>query len=117
MTASPIFVSHLHSTEGFPGGSVVKNPPASAGDVGLIPGSGRSAGGENGNPLQDSCLEYSMDRGAWRAAVHGVTKSQIRLTLSLSSSINPEQTLTFFFSTNFPVLDSYEWDHIIYGAL
>ena len=65
MTASPIFVSHLHSTEGFPGGPVVKNPPASAGDVGLIPGSGRSAGGENGNPLQDSCLENPTDRGAW----------------------------------------------------
>ena len=44
---------------------MVKNPPASAGDVGLIPGSGRSAGGENGNPLQDSCLENPTDRGAW----------------------------------------------------
>ena len=53
-----------------PGGSVVKNPPANAGDVGSIPGSGRSSRG-NGNPLQYSCLENSMDRGAWCATVHG----------------------------------------------
>ena len=49
---------------GFPGGSVV-NMPANAGDVGFIPGSGRSPGGGNGNPLQDSCQENFMDRGAW----------------------------------------------------
>ena len=62
---------------GFVGGSVVKNPPANAGDVwdtGLIPGSGRSPGIGNGNPLQCSCLENSTDRGAWLAAVHGITK-------------------------------------------
>ena len=50
--------------ESFPGGSVVKNPPANAGDPGLIPGSRRSLGEENGNPLQYSCLEDSMDTGA-----------------------------------------------------
>ena len=50
---------------GFPGGSVVKNPPANAGDMGSIPGSGRSPGVGNGNPLQYSCLENSMDRGVW----------------------------------------------------
>ena len=53
---------------GFPGGSVVKNPPANAGDIGdagLIPVSERSPGSGNGNPLQYSCLENSMDRGAW----------------------------------------------------
>ena len=61
--------------EGFPGGSVVKNLPANAGDVGSIPGLGRSLGG-NDNPLQDSCLGNPMDRGAWRAIVHGFTKSQ-----------------------------------------
>ena len=58
---------------------VVKNPPANAGDardVGLIPGSGRSPGGENGNPLQYSCLENFMDRRAWEVTVHGATKSQ-----------------------------------------
>ena len=60
---------------GFPGDSVVKNPPANAGDAGSIPGSGRSPGGGNGNPLQYSCMENSMDRGAWRATVHGIAKS------------------------------------------
>ena len=59
---------------GFPGGSVVKNLPANAGDVGSIPGSGRSPGEGNGNPLQYSCLENPMDRGAWQATVHGVAK-------------------------------------------
>ena len=58
----------------FPGGSVVKNPPANAGDVGSIPGSGRLPGEGNGNPLQYSCLENPMDEGAWWATVHGVTK-------------------------------------------
>ena len=58
----------------FPGGSVVKNLPASGVDAGLIPGSGRSPGEGNGNPLQYSCLKNSMDRGAWWATVHGVTK-------------------------------------------
>ena len=57
-----------------PGGSVVKNPPANAGDAGSIPGSGRSPGEGNGNPLQYSCLQNSMGRGAWQAMVHGVTK-------------------------------------------
>ena len=55
---------------------MVKNPSANAGDVGSFPGLGRSPGEENGSPLQYSCLETSMDRGAWQAAVHGVTKSQ-----------------------------------------
>ena len=60
---------------GFPGGSVVKNLPASAEDMGLIPGSGRSPGEGNGNPLQYFCLGNPMDRGAWRATVPGVAKS------------------------------------------
>ena len=57
---------------------MVENPPASAGnvrDLSLIPGSGRSPGGGNGNPLQYSRLENPMDREAWQAAVHGVAKS------------------------------------------
>ena len=61
---------------------VVKNPPASAGDIrdaGSIPGSGRSPGGEHGNPLQYSCLENPKDRGAWRALVHGVSKISTQL--------------------------------------
>ena len=59
---------------GFPGGSVVKNQLANAGYAGSIPGSGRSPGEGNGNPLQYSCLENSMDRGAWHAIDHGVAK-------------------------------------------
>ena len=58
----------------FPGDLVVKNQPAHAGDMGSIPGQGRSPGEGNGNPLQYSCLRYPMDRGAWRAAVQGVTE-------------------------------------------
>ena len=56
---------------GFPGGSVVKNSPANAGDKGLIPESGRSPGEGNGNPLQYSCLGNPMERGAWQPTVHG----------------------------------------------
>ena len=59
---------------GFSGGTEVKNPPACAGDTGLMPGSGRSPGEGNDNPLQYSCLGNPMDRGAWWAIVHGVTK-------------------------------------------
>ena len=72
----------LRSVVGFPGGSVVKNLPASVGhsrDMGLICGLGKSPGVGNDSPLQYSCLENSMDRGAWRAAVHGVAKSQTQL--------------------------------------
>ena len=67
---------------GFPGGSVVKNPPANAEvreDVSLIPGLGRSPGGGNSNPLWDSCLGNFLDRGAWWATVHGVSKSWTEL--------------------------------------
>ena len=53
---------------------MVKNLPANAGDVSSIPGLGRSPGGGNGNPLQYTCLENLMDRGAWQARVHGVTR-------------------------------------------
>ena len=62
-----------------PGGSAVKNPPANAGDSGSIPGSVRSPGGGHGNPLQYSCPENPMDRGAWQTTVHGVAKSWTRL--------------------------------------
>ena len=60
----------------------LKHLPASAcnvGDLGLIPGPGRSSGEGNANPLQYSCLENPMDRGAWWATIHGVAKSQTRL--------------------------------------
>ena len=61
---------------------MVNNLPASAGDIrdlGSIPGWGRSPGGRHGNPLQYSCLENPMDRGAWRATIHRLTKSQTQL--------------------------------------
>ena len=67
------------ANKGFPGGSAVKNLPADARDTGSIPGWGRSPGGGNDNPLQYSCMKSSMERGAWQATVHGVTKSQTRL--------------------------------------
>ena len=56
---------------------MVKNLPANAGDVDLIPGSGRLQKGRNGNPLQHPCLENLMDRGAWQATVHRVTESDM----------------------------------------
>ena len=68
----------LYLIVGFPGGSVVKNPVTNGGNVedeDLIPGLVRSPGGENGNPLQYFCLGNPMDRGAWQATVHKVTKN------------------------------------------
>ena len=59
---------------GFPGGSNGKESACNAGDLGSIPRSGRSPREENGNTLQYSCLENSMDRGVWRAMVHGIAK-------------------------------------------
>ena len=75
---------------GLPGGSVGKESACNEGDLGSIPGSGRSPGGGHGNPLQYSCLENPMDRGAWRATVHGVEKNWTPLithtSLCLTSS-------------------------------
>ena len=74
---------------------MVKNPPANAGDIrdmGLIPGSGRLPGGGNDNPLQYSCLENPMDRGAWQATVHGVTE------LDMTEHLFFEFRFTFTFS-------------------
>ena len=76
-------VSSYTSDPGFPGSLVGKNPPARAGnvrDAGSISGLGRSSEGGHGNPLQYSCLENPMDIGAWRATVHGVTKSRTQLS-------------------------------------
>ena len=64
---------------GFPSSSDGKESACNSGDPGSIPGLGRSPGGGNGNPLQYSCLENCMDRGAWRTTVHGVAKSWARL--------------------------------------
>ena len=65
---------------GFPGGSDGKESTCNVGDPGLILGSGRSPGEGTGNPLQYSCLENPLDRGAWQATAHGVTKSRTRLS-------------------------------------
>ena len=70
---------------GFPGGSVVENPPANAGDVGSFPGSGRSPREGNGNPLQYSCLENPTDKGAWWATVHG-SKEELDMTEQLNNN-------------------------------
>ena len=72
----------------FPGGLVVKNLPTNARDPCSIPGSGRSPGIENGNPLQYSCLGNPMDRGTWRATVHGVTRVGHDLENKQSNSKN-----------------------------
>ena len=78
--SSVILVVLSPVNQGSPRGSGGKEPACNAGDLGSIPGSGRSPGEGNGNPLQYSCLENPMDREAWRAAVHGVTKSQTQLS-------------------------------------
>ena len=70
------FITLITQTKDFPGGLEDKASAYNAGDPGLIPGSGRPPGEGNGSPLQYSCLETPMDRGAWQATVHGVTKSQ-----------------------------------------
>ena len=75
MLAKSLNISIKEKFKGFPGGSAMKNPSANAEDLGSIPGSGRSPGEGNGSPLQYSCLENSMDRGAWWVTVHGIAKS------------------------------------------
>ena len=65
----------MYQSQGLLGGLVVKNLMGNAGDAGSIPGSGRSHGKENGNPLRNSCLGNPMDRGAWRATLLGVAES------------------------------------------
>ena len=74
-----MYINKDFNVMGFPGGSDGKESACNTKDPGLIPGLGRSPREGNGNPLQYSCLENSIDRGAWWATVHGVTKSQIRL--------------------------------------
>ena len=103
----------LHSL-GFPGGSEVKASASNAGDLGSIPGSGRSPGNGNGNPLQDSCLENPMDRGAWWATVHGVAKSRTRLSnltsLPQFKSIN-SLVLSFLYSPTLTSIYDYWKNH------
>ena len=75
-----LFILCLVVVWGFPCGLDSKESACNAGDLGSIPGSGRSPGEANGNPVQCSCLENRMDRGAWWATVHGLAKSQTRLS-------------------------------------
>ena len=105
---------------------VVKNLPTNAGGIrgtGSIPGSGRSPGEENGNPLQYSCLENPVDRGAWQAAVHGVTKSWTQLKqLTLTHTHTHTHTqmvfrvklLDFWLDTEVKVVVDYLWIIIQY---
>ena len=96
-----------------PGGSVVKDPPADVGDpgdAGSIPGSGKSPGERNGNPLQYSCLENSLDRGAWRAILHGVAKSRTQLSdfqFRLTTSKYVSSPHFSFLNSKFIYLTSY----------
>ena len=76
---------------GFPGGSMVKHLSVNAGNVGLIPELGWSSGVGNGNPLQYSCLENSMDRGAWKAMVHRVKKSLPQLSTHIHTEPWPNE--------------------------
>ena len=89
-----LFTSCLSMMVGFPGGSDGKESACNAGDPGSIPGSGRSPGGGNGNPLQYSCLGNPMDRGAWHATVQGVAKNLTQLS---RQACNKELTIKFNF--------------------
>ena len=93
-----------HTTVSFPGGSVVKNLPASAGEAGLIPWLGKLPVVGNGNPPQYSCLKDAMDSGTWWATVHGVTESQTWLahmhhaSQTFTASLKPYQVpIPYFF--------------------
>ena len=79
---------------GFPGDSVVKNPPANAGEAGLIPGSGRAPGEGNGHLLQYFFLGNPMDRETWRSTVHGVAKNQTLFNDETTITTDPAQPLT-----------------------
>ena len=78
---------------GFPGNSGGKESACNAGDVGLIPGSGRSPGEGKGSPLQYSCLENPLDRGAWRATVRGVTRVRHDLVTKSPSSMSKKHVM------------------------
>ena len=94
-----IIINIIASLKVFSGDSVVKNLPANTGVSGSIPGSGSSPGDGNGNPLQNSYLGNPMDKGAWRATVHGVRVTRIRhdlMTKPPMSSITTEDFIPFW---------------------
>ena len=99
-------------TRAFPGGAVAKNLPANAGDTGdasLIPGSGRSPGVGDDNPLQYSCLENSMNRGAWWAIVHRVAKSR----MSTHTHTHLQDFFSFLYVQNLITYFFLAWHNII----
>ena len=96
LSTHTLVFTNWSTISGFPGGSGSKASAYNAGDPGSIPGSGRSLGEGNGNPLQYSCLENPMDREAWWATVHGVTKSRTWVsdfTFTTISSLNNDMTI------------------------
>ena len=109
--------THIHTYyRGFSGESVVKNPPASAGDAGLIRRSGRSLEEGNGNPLQYSCLGNPMDRGAWWATVHGVAKSLTRLS-GWTTTTTTTKIYVYNFFTLFSIMVYHRIINIIISVL
>ena len=101
--------------KGFPGGAEVKTSACNVGDLGSIPGWGRSPGEGNGNPLQYSCLENPMEGGAWWATVHRVAKSQTRLRHTHTHTHT--QGLYKFFFIFFSIISYYKILHIGLGAI
>ena len=100
---------------------MVKKPPAKAGDTGSIPGSRSFPEGGNGNPLQYSCLENPMDRGAWWATVQRITKSQTRLstyahTLHFSKLLQPSNTSSVF-KAGTAMKEAEEWGILLWALL
>ena len=84
MWSPRLYLVYTQVCLGFPDSSNGKEFACNAGDLGLIPGSGRSSGGGNSNPLQYSCLEIPMDRGAWQATVHGIAELEMTEQLTLT---------------------------------
>ena len=80
MALAPVFYIYIYIYNGLPSGSEGKESACNAGDPGQIPRWGRPPGEGNGNPLQYSCLENPVDRGAWQATVHGAVQSQTQLS-------------------------------------
>ena len=105
-TESAMVLKGLCSISALPSGTMGKNPPANAGDasdIGSIPGSGRSPGVGNANPLQCSCLKNSMDRGAWRATVREVTEESGTTEMRLNTEHNVNKT-SLNDNSQYPVL-------------
>ena len=103
----------------FPGGSAGEESACNVGDLGLIPRLGRSPGEGNDYPFQYSCLENSMDRGAWRATVHGVLKSRTQLRDWVQCCLTISSSATLFSSClqSFPVLGSFPVSQLFSSSL